>query len=107
MRRSYFRSRTLLFASLPCNESRIGGYAKTDASGILDRWLHTGDIGQWNADGTLSIIDRKKNIFKLAQGEYIAVEPVENVVSKSKFVLQAWVYGNSFENSLVPAPSRT
>lgn len=38
-------------------------------------------------------------------GEYIAVEPIENVVSKSKFVLQAWVYGNSLENSLVhPKP---
>ena len=30
MRRSYSRSQTLLFASLPCNESRIGGYAKTN-----------------------------------------------------------------------------
>lgn len=44
-----------------------------------DGWLKTGDIGQWNADGTLSIIDRKKNLVKLAGGEYIAIERLESI----------------------------
>ena len=83
----------------------FAGYHKnqeeTDKVLEADGWLHTGDIGRWNPDGTLSIIDRKKNIFKLSQGEYVAAEKIEMVVSKSKYISQPWVYGNSNYSCLV------
>ncbi|GJP55181.1 hypothetical protein CLOM_g14159 [Closterium sp. NIES-68] len=64
-------------------------------------WFHTGDIGEWQPDGSMKIIDRKKNIFKLAQGEYVAVENLENVFGNCSALDMVWVYGNSFEAVLV------
>lgn len=66
-----------------------------------DGWLHTGDIGCWTKKGTLVLIDRKKNIFKLAQGEYIAPEKIENILINSSYVEQIFVYGDGFKSILV------
>uniref|UniRef100_A0AAY5EES4 Arachidonate--CoA ligase n=1 Tax=Electrophorus electricus TaxID=8005 RepID=A0AAY5EES4_ELEEL len=66
-----------------------------------DGWLHTGDIGKWLPNGTLKIVDRKKHIFKLAQGEYIAPEKIENVYMRSDPVAQVYVHGDSLQACLV------
>lgn len=66
-----------------------------------DGWLQTGDIGKWNDNGSLQIIDRKKDIFKLAQGEYIAPAKIEDIYCQSPYILQIFVYGDSYKSCLV------
>ena len=57
----------------------------------------SGDIGLFTVDGNVKIVDRKKNIFKLSQGEYIAAEKIENAYLKSPFVEQVFLYGDSLQ----------
>ena len=51
-----------------------------------DGFFHTGDIGQFMEDGSLRIVDRKKNLVKLKGGEYIAIENMEMAYGNSSFV---------------------
>ncbi len=49
-------------------------------------WFHTGDVGQFMSDGSIRIVDRKKNLVKLKGGEYISIETMEGAYGNSKFV---------------------
>ncbi|KAJ7153021.1 long-chain-fatty-acid-CoA-ligase [Mycena crocata] len=60
-----------------------------------DGWLRTGDVGQWNADGTLTLIDRIKNLVKLASGEYIALEQLESTYKGCNYVANICVHATS------------
>jgi len=66
------------------------------------RWFKTGDIGEWQEDGSLKLIDRKKNLFKLSQGEYIRPEYIEGIYKCAlPKIANIFVHGNSQENYLV------
>lgn len=60
-----------------------------------DGWLHTNDIGEIQQNGSLKIIDRKKNYFKLSQGEFIAPEKVESIYSRAEGISDVFVFGDS------------
>ncbi len=60
-----------------------------------DGWFHTGDIAKIDEDGFIYIVDRKKEIFKLSNGKYIAPQPIENALQRSPFIEQAFVLGTN------------
>jgi len=78
-----------------------GYYKAPDLTGtVKDRegWVHTGDIATLLDNGAIKIIDRRKVIFKLSQGEYVAPEKVERVLSNCPLLSQVWLYGDSLQD---------
>lgn len=66
-------------------------------------WLHTGDIGKLIEGKFLKITDRKKEMFKLSNGKYIAPQVIENLLKESIFIEQAMVLGDheKFASALI------
>lgn len=76
--------------------------AETAKAIIADGWFRTGDIAEIDSMGRVKIIDRVKNVLKLAQGEYVSPERIENVyLANTNIVAQAYVHGDSTQAFLV------
>ncbi|KAL8963453.1 MAG: hypothetical protein Q9193_000285 [Seirophora villosa] len=78
------------------------GEEETGKAMLPDGWFCTGDIASIDDKGRFRIIDRRKNVLKLAQGEYISPERIENIyLSHLTFLAQAYVHGDSVQTCLV------
>ncbi|XP_069546846.1 long-chain-fatty-acid--CoA ligase 3a isoform X2 [Brachyistius frenatus] len=85
------------------------GYYKNEAKNHEDffvdengqRWFYTGDIGEFQEDGCLKIIDRKKDLVKLQAGEYVSLGKVEAMLKNCPLIDNICAYANSDETYVI------
>jgi long-chain acyl-CoA synthetase len=71
------------------------GHPEETAAVLRDQWFATGDVGHLDKSGRLYITDRKKDLFKLSNGKYVAPQQIESLLKQSEFVGQVVVVGAS------------
>jgi long-chain acyl-CoA synthetase len=69
------------------------GQPEATAAVLKDGWFSTGDVGHLDEVGRLYITDRKKDLFKLSNGKYVAPQLIESLLKQSEFVSQVVVVG--------------
>uniref|UniRef100_A0ABI7ZP44 long-chain-fatty-acid--CoA ligase n=1 Tax=Felis catus TaxID=9685 RepID=A0ABI7ZP44_FELCA len=85
------------------------GYYKNEAKTKADffedengqRWLCTGDVGEFDPDGCLKIIDRKKDLVKLQAGEYVSLGKVEAALKNLSLIDNICAYANSYHSYVI------
>ncbi len=76
------------------------------AAAFEDGWFKTGDVGNLDADGFLSVTDRKKDLIKTSGGKFIAPQPIENSLKHNSLVAEAVVFGDQRKSAgVLIAPS--
>nr|WP_298686428.1 long-chain fatty acid--CoA ligase [uncultured Dongia sp.] len=78
-------------------EAVMNGYWRdpdSSAKAVVDGWLHTGDIGEFDADRYLKITDRKKDIIVLSGGDNVSPARVEGFLVLQPEIAQAMVHGD-------------
>ncbi len=81
---------------------------KETQEAFVDGWFKTGDIGNLDADGYLSITDRKKDLIKTSGGKFIAPQPIENSLKHNVLIAEAVVLGEKRKfPSVLIAPNFT
>lgn len=91
----------------PVMECYYENEKETKESITPDGWFKTGDIGEWDHNGHLKIIDRKKNLVKTLNGEYIALEKLESIYRSATVVSNICIYADPNQSKpvaiIVPA----
>lgn len=82
------------------------GYLSPDGTSLIsaldaDGWLPTGDVGSFDSKGRLKVIDRKGDVFKLANGEFVTPSQIEMALLSTAEVAQVAVYGDPSRFKLV------
>jgi len=91
----------LLVKSIQGIQSYYKDQGATDLLIDKDGFYHTGDIMEHRGDDILVWIDRRKNVVKLAQGEYVSVSRLEALFTSSPAIHQIYIYGNSSRSYLL------
>lgn len=83
---------------LPIMKEYYNNPEETAKALTADGWFKTGDIGEFDADGHLRVIDRVKNLVKMQGGEYIALEKLEAVYRGSQVVANVMIHADPEHN---------